>query len=192
VVGVIGATENLPSGHAVKPGDIVRSKAGVTIEVNNTDAEGRLVLADCLAHAIDLGAERLVDLATLTGAIVVALGSPYAGLFANDDAWAGEITRAGERTGELVWRMPLHEHYVKLIEGRYGDIVNSPTDRGGSASSAAEFLHRFAGDVPWAHVDIAGGAYDNGKPYTSKGGAGWGVRLLVELAKGEPASPDLH
>ena len=158
VVGVIGATENLPSGHAVKPGDIVRSKAGVTIEVNNTDAEGRLVLADCLAHAIDLGAERLVDLATLTGAIVVALGAPYAGLFANDDAWAGEITRAGERTGELVWRMPLHEHYVKLIEGRYGDIVNSPTDRGGGASSAAEFLHRFAGDVPWAHVDIAGGA----------------------------------
>ena len=132
VVGVIGATENLPSGHAVKPGDIVRAKSGVTIEVNNTDAEGRLVLADCLAHAIDLGAERLVDLATLTGAIVVALGSPYAGLFANDDAWAGEITRAGERTGELVWRMPLHEHYVKLIEGRYADIVNSPTDRGGS------------------------------------------------------------
>ncbi len=192
VVGVIGATENLPSGHAVKPGDIVRSKAGVTIEVNNTDAEGRLVLADCLAHAIDLGAERLVDLATLTGAIVVALGAPYAGLFANDDAWAGEITRAGERTGELVWRMPLHEHYVKLIEGRYGDIVNSPTDRGGGASSAAEFLHRFAGDVPWAHVDIAGSAWDNGKPYTSKGGAGWGVRMLVELAKGEPASPDLH
>jgi leucyl aminopeptidase len=192
VVGVIGATENLPSGHAVKPGDIVRAKSGVTIEVNNTDAEGRLVLADCLAHALDLGAERLVDLATLTGAIVVALGAPYAGLFANDDAWAGEITRAGERTGELVWRMPLHEHYVKLIEGRYGDIVNSPSDRGGSASSAAEFLHRFAGDVPWAHVDIAGGAYDNGKPYTNKGGAGWGVRMLVELAKGEPAAPDLH
>src|SRR3954466_15242587 len=192
VAGVIGATENLPSGHAVKPGDIVRAKSGVTIEVNNTDAEGRLVLADCLAHAIDLGAERLVDLATLTGAIVVALGAPYAGLFANDDAWAGEITRAGERTGELVWRMPLHEHYVKLIEGRYGDIVNSPTDRGGSACSAAEFLHRFAGNVPWAHIDIAGGAYDNGKPYTSKGGAGWGVRMLVELAKGEPAAPDLH
>jgi leucyl aminopeptidase len=192
VAGVIGATENLPSGHAVKPGDIVRAKSGVTIEVNNTDAEGRLVLADCLAHAIDVGAERLVDLATLTGAIVVALGAPYAGLFANDDAWAGEITRAGERTGELVWRMPLHEHYAKLIEGRYGDIVNSPTDRGGSASSAAEFLHKFAGDVPWAHIDIAGSAWDNGKPYTNKGGSGWGVRLLVELAKGEPAAPDLH
>ena len=192
VAGVIGATENLPSGHAVKPGDIVRSKAGVTIEVNNTDAEGRLVLADCLAHAIDLGAERLVDLATLTGAIVVALGRPYAGLFANDDGWAGEITRAGERTGEEVWRMPLHPDYAKLIEGRYGDIVNSPTDRGGSASSAAEFLHRFAGDIPWAHIDIAASAWDNGKPYTSKGGSGWGTRLLVELAKGEPAAPDIH
>ena len=132
VAGVIGATENLPSGRAVKPGDIVRAKSGVTIEVNNTDAEGRLVLADCLAHAIDLGAERLVDLATLTGAIVVALGRPYAGLFANDDAWAGEITRAGERTGEQVWRMPLHADYAKLIEGRYADIVNSPTDRGGA------------------------------------------------------------
>jgi leucyl aminopeptidase len=192
VAGVIGATENLPSGSAVKPGDIVRAKSGVTIEVHNTDAEGRLVLADCLAHAIDLGAERLVDLATLTGAIVVALGRPYAGLFANDEPWAGEITRAGARTGEEVWRMPLHADYAKLIEGRYGDIVNSPTDRGGSANSAAEFLHRFVGDVPWAHLDIAGTAYDNGKPYTSKGGAGWGVRLLVELAKGEPASPDLH
>src|SRR6185503_16578476 len=103
VAGVIGATENLPSGHAVKPGDIVRSKAGVTIEVNNTDAEGRMVLADCLAHAIELGAERLVDLATLTGGIVVALGRTYAGLFANDDGWAGEITAAGARSGEMVW-----------------------------------------------------------------------------------------
>jgi leucyl aminopeptidase len=192
VLAVVGATENTINGSAMKPGDIVRAMTGTTIEVNNTDAEGRLVLADCLAHAIDLGAERLVDLATLTGAIVVALGTPYAGLFANDDAWAGEITRAGERTGESVWRMPLHPDYEKLIEGRYAEIVNSPTDRGGSASSAAEFLHRFAGDVPWAHIDIAAGAYDNGKPYTAKGGAGWGVRLLVELAKGETAAPDLH
>ena len=108
----------------------MRAKSGVTIEVNNTDAEGRLVLADCLAHAIDLGAERLVDLATLTGAIVVALGRTYAGLFANDDAWAGEILAAGARTGEQVWRMPLHAEYAKLIEGRYADIVNSPADRG--------------------------------------------------------------
>ena len=192
VAGVIGATENMPSGRAIKPGDIVRAKSGVTIEVNNTDAEGRLVLADCLAHAIDLGAERLVDLATLTGAIVVALGRTYAGLFANDDAWADEILAAGERTGELVWRMPLHADYAKMIEGRYADIVNSTADRGAGAITAAEFLHRFVGDVPWAHLDIAGTAYDNGKPYAPKGGAGWGVRLLVELARGEPAAPDLH
>jgi leucyl aminopeptidase len=192
VAGVIGATENLPSGTAMKPGDIVRAKAGVSIEINNTDAEGRLVLADCLAHALDLGAERLVDLATLTGAMVVALGRPYAGLFASDEDWAREIVAAGERTGELLWRMPLHEEYRKMIEGRYADIVNSTAERSAGACTAAEFLHRFSGEVPWAHIDIAGAAYDNGKPYTPKGGAGWGVRLLVELARGEPAAPDLH
>jgi leucyl aminopeptidase len=192
VAGVIGATENMPDGRAVRPGDIVRAKSGVTIEVNNTDAEGRLVLADCLAHAIDLGAERLVDLATLTGAMVVALGRTYAGLLANDDAWANEILAAGERTGELAWRLPLHAEYAKLIEGRYGDIVNSPADRVAGGITAAEFLHRFVGEVPWGHLDIAGTAYDGGKPYAPKGGAGWGVRLLVDLARGEPAAPDMH
>ena len=192
VAGVIGATENLPSGRSVKPGDIVRAKSGVTIEVNNTDAEGRLVLADCLAHALDLGAERLVDLATLTGAIVVALGRTYAGLMANDDAWAAEILAAGERAGETAWRLPLHPDYAKLIEGRYADIANTTAERLAGSITAAEFLHRFAGDVPWAHLDIAGTAYDLGKPYAAKGGAGWGVRLLVELARGEPAAPDLH
>ncbi len=192
VAGVIGATENMPSGHAMKPGDIVRAANGVSIEINNTDAEGRLVLADCLSHAIDLGAERLVDLATLTGAMVVALGKAYAGLFSDDEDWAREIQSAADRTGERVWRMPLDEDYRKMIEGRYADIVNSSADRGAGASTAAEFLHRFTGDVPWAHLDIAGGAYDNGRPYTPKGGAGWGVRLLVELARGEPAAPDLH
>jgi leucyl aminopeptidase len=192
VAGVVGATENMPSGRAVKPGDIVRAKTGTTIEVNNTDAEGRLVLADCLAHAIDLGAERLVDLATLTGAIVVALGRTYAGLMANDDAWANEILAAGARTGEQAWRLPLHADYAKLIEGRYADIVNTTAERGAGSITAAEFLHRFVGETPWAHLDIAGTAYDNKKPYSPNGGAGWGVRLLVELAKGEPAAPDLH
>jgi leucyl aminopeptidase len=192
IAGVIGATENLPSGHAVKPGDIVRAKSGVTIEVNNTDAEGRMVLADCLAHAVDLGAERIVDLATLTGAIVVALGRSYSGLMSNDDRWAAEVAAAGERAGELVWRLPLHAEYAKMIEGRYADIVNSTADRSAGSITAAEFLKRFAGDVPWAHLDIAGAAYDGGKPYAPKGGAGWGVRLLVELARGEPAAPDLH
>ena len=192
VAGVVGATENLPSGRSMKPGDIVRAKSGVTIEVNNTDAEGRLVLADCLAHAIDLGAERLADIATLTGAITVALGRTYAGLMANDDAWAGEIVAAGERAGELTWRLPLHPDYAKMIEGRYGDIVNSTAERLAGSITAAEFLHRFAGDVPWGHIDIAGTAWDLKKPYASSGGAGWGVRLLVELARGEPAAPDLH
>jgi leucyl aminopeptidase len=188
VVGVVGATENLPSGTAMKPGDIVRAKSGVSIEINNTDAEGRLVLADCLAHAIELGAERLVDLATLTGGIVIALGRTYAGLFSNDDAWANEVTAAGARTGEQVWRMPLHHEYAKMIKGDFADIVNSTTDRSATAITAAEFLHRFAGNVPWAHLDIAGTAYDYRKPYAAKGGAGWGVRLLVDLARGEPAA----
>ena len=143
-----------------------------------------MVLADCLAHAIDLGAERLVDLATLTGAIVVALGRTYAGLFANDEAWAARDPRRRRADGRLVWRMPLHAEYAKVIEGRYADIVNSPADRGAGSATAAEFLHRFVGDVPWAHLDIAGTAYDLGKPYAPKGGAGWGVRLLVELARG--------
>jgi leucyl aminopeptidase len=193
VVGVVGATENLPSGRSMKPGDIVRARNGTTIEINNTDAEGRLVLADCLTHALDLGAERLVDLATLTGGIVVALGDAYAGMFANDDAWAAQIAAAGELTGERVWRMPLDPEYARMIEGRYADIVNSTEARKATAVTAAEFLHRFAGDeVPWAHLDIAGAAYDAGKPYASKGGAGWGVRLLVELARANAEAPNLH
>jgi leucyl aminopeptidase len=183
LVSVIGATENMPSGHAMRPGDIVRARTGTTIEILNTDAEGRLVLADCLAHAIDQGAERLVDLATLTGAIVVSLGKTYAGLFADDDAWAEQVQAAGRRAGELLWRMPLHPEYEKAIEGRYADIANSVENRQAGSIAAAEFLRRFTGDVPWAHLDIAGTADDNGKPYTPKGGAGYGVRLLVELAR---------
>jgi leucyl aminopeptidase len=182
LVSVIGATENLPSGHALKPGDILRAKTGTTIEVINTDAEGRLVLADCLAHAVDLGAERLVDLATLTGAIVVALGSTYAGLVGTDDEWCAAVSAAGERAGEPVWRLPLHPDYAKAIEGRYADIANAVENRKAGSITAAEFLRRFVGDVPWAHVDIAGTAWDRDKPYARKGGAGFGVRMLVELA----------
>jgi leucyl aminopeptidase len=192
VVGVIGATENLPSGHAMKPGDIVRARNGTTIEINNTDAEGRLVLADCLTHAIDLGAERLVDLATLTGGIVVALGDAYSGMFSNDDEWATQVGAAGALSGERLWRMPLDPEYARMIEGRYADIVNSTEARKATAITAAEFLHRFAGDVPWAHLDIAGTAYDGGRPYAPTGGAGWGVRLLVELARTNTDAPNLH
>ena len=192
VVTVIGATENLPSGHAVKPGDILRAKTGTTIEVLNTDAEGRLVLADCLAHAIDLGAERLVDLATLTGAIVTTFGNTYAGLFGSDDEWVAEVEAAGRRTGELAWRLPLHAEYAELIKSRYADIANAVEARKAGSITAAEFLRRFTGEVPWAHVDIAGTAYENGKPYTPKGGSGFGVRLLVDLARANSGAPEMH
>jgi leucyl aminopeptidase len=184
VVAVIGATENMPSGHALKPGDIVRAKTGTTIEIINTDAEGRLVLADCLAHAVELGAERIVDFATLTGAIVTTFGDTHAGLFGSDDAWCAAVTEAGARAGELVWRLPLHAEYAKAIEGKYADIVNAVETRKAGSIVAAEFLRRFTGDVPWAHVDIAGTAWDTGKAYAPKGGTGFGVRMIVELADG--------
>jgi leucyl aminopeptidase len=183
LVGVIGATENMPSGGAVKPGDIVRAMDGTTIEVNNTDAEGRMVLADCLSWAREQGAERLVDVATLTGAILVALGSTHAGLIASDDAWATEVESAALATGELVWRLPLHPEYAEMIKGRYAEIVNATEARKAGSITAAHFLERFAGDVPWAHLDIAGTAWDLGRPYASKGGSGFAVRLLVELAQ---------
>jgi leucyl aminopeptidase len=183
LVGVVGATENLPSGRSVKPGDIVTAANGKTIEVNNTDAEGRLVLADCLCHAVGEGAERLVDLATLTGAVIVALGSTYAGLMSNDDELAAQISTAGERTGEIVWRLPLHEEYASLIKGTYGDFDNAPEGRKAGTIVGATFLSNFVGDTPWAHLDIAGSAWDLGRAYVGKGASGYGVRLLVELAR---------
>jgi leucyl aminopeptidase len=183
LVAGVGATENLPSSGSVKPGDIVVAANGKTIEVNNTDAEGRLVLADCLCHAIAEGAERLVDLATLTGAVIIALGSTYAGLMSNDDELAAQITSAGERTGEIVWRLPLHEEYDALLKGTYGDLDNAPEGRKAGTIVGASFLSNFVGDVPWAHLDIAGSAWDLGRAYVGKGASGYGVRLLVELAR---------
>jgi leucyl aminopeptidase len=183
LVAVVGATENLPSGRSVKPGDIVKAANGKTIEVNNTDAEGRLVLADCLCHAIGEGAERLVDLATLTGAVIVALGSTYAGLLSNDDAFSAQVSAAGERTGEIVWRLPLHPEYDELIKGVYGDLDNAPEARKAGTIVGAAFLANFVQDVPWVHLDIAGSAWDLGRAYAPKGASGYGVRLLVELAR---------
>jgi leucyl aminopeptidase len=183
IVGVVGATENLPSGNSVKPGDIVTASNGKTIEVNNTDAEGRLVLADCLCHAISLGAGRVVDMATLTGAVIIALGSTYAGLIANDDELAAEVTRAGERSGEIVWRLPLHEEYHELVKGKYADLDNAPEGRKAGTITGATFLSNFVGDTPWAHLDIAGSAWDLGRAYIGKGASGYGVRLLVDLAR---------
>ena len=183
VTAVVPATENMPSGRAVKPGDIVTAMNGKTIEVNNTDAEGRLILADSLAYVVEQGAERIVDLATLTGAIIVALGSTYAGVFSNDDAWCAQVEAAMTETGELGWRLPLHPEIFELTKGQYADLTNAAAERKAMSSYAAEFLRQFVDDTPWVHLDIAGTAWGLGRPYVGKGASGFGVRLLVELAK---------
>ena len=180
---IVGAAENLPSGRAAKPGDIVTAANGTTIEINNTDAEGRLVLADCLSHAVAEGAERIVDVATLTGAVIVALGSTHAGLLSNDDELAEQITAAGQRTGEIVWRLPLHGEYDELIKGTYADLDNAPEARKAGAIVGGAFLSNFVDEVPWAHLDIAGSAWDLDRAYVGKGASGYGVRLLAELAR---------
>jgi leucyl aminopeptidase len=190
LLSVVPSTENMPSGHSTKPGDIIRISNGKTVEVNNTDAEGRLILADALAYAAAEGAERIVDLATLTGAILVALGSTYAGLFSNDDSLSAAIERAGEHTGELAWRLPLHPDYKDLTRGKIGDLVNAAEVRKASSAYAASFLEEFVDGKPWAHLDIAGTAWDqDNRDYVGKGASGWGVRMLVELARelGTPA-----
>jgi leucyl aminopeptidase len=183
VVAVIGATENLIDAHAMRSGDVVRTLQGTTVEIVNPDAEGRLVLADCLAYALGLGARRLVDVATLTGAILSALGRAYAGLFADDDAWAATVSEAAARSGERVWRLPLDPSYAKLLESATADVVNSGERGVAGAGVAAQFLARFSGDVPWAHLDMVGTGWDLGRAYAPKGASGWGVRLLVEVAR---------
>lgn len=182
VLGIVGATENMPSGAAFKAGDVVRAMDGTTIEVVDTDAEGRMVLGDCVTHAVRLGAERIVDVATLTGAIVTALGSTYAGMMSDDDELAAALEAAGARTGELVWRMPLHAEYEEAVKGKVADVANTSEPRVAGAIFGATFIHRFAGGVPWAHLDIAGTAWDTGRAYAAKGPTGFGVRLLVALA----------
>jgi leucyl aminopeptidase len=183
VVAVVPAAENMPSGKSIKPGDVVRTFAGYTIECVDTDAEGRLVLSDGIAYARHLGAARVVDLATLTGSIIVALGTHRAGLFANDDAWAGRVLEASVRAGEPLWRMPVSDDYKKRIESMIADFKNY----GGKpdAVAAALLLSKFAGETPWVHLDIAGTAWhDAPTPYAPKGASGAGVRTLVELAMG--------
>jgi len=180
---VVGAAENLPGGGAVKPGDIVTAANGKTIEINNTDAEGRLVLADCLCHAVAEGATRIVDLATLTGGVIVALGSTYAGLISNDDDFARLVSAAGEESGEILWRLPLHAEYDELIKGTFADLDNAPEARKASTIVGGTFLSNFVGETPWAHLDIAGTAWELGRAYVGKGASGFGVRLLVELAR---------
>jgi leucyl aminopeptidase len=181
-VGIVGLVENMPSGSAQRPGDIVTSLSGQTIEVINTDAEGRLVLADVLWYAEDRFKPRfMINLATLTGAIMVALGKEYAGMFSNNDKLAHELAAAGDATGEAVWRMPLAKAYDKLIDSRFADMKNIGGRHGG-AITAAQFLQRFVRDVPWVHLDIAGVAMDSNKTDISQSWAsGWGVRLLDRL-----------
>jgi leucyl aminopeptidase len=184
VLGVIGATENLPSGTAIKPGDIISAQDGTTIEVNNPDAEGRLVLADCLSYVVREGSERIVDVATLTGGVVVALGSVYAGLLSNDRDWGERVRSAGTSSGELVWPLPLHPEYAAMVKGRYAQLTNRTERREAATITGAEFLHHFVGGTPWAHIDIVGTSWDVPRPYfTGKGATGFGVRLLVELAR---------
>jgi leucyl aminopeptidase len=182
VIAVIPSTENMPSGTAIKPGDIITQYNGKTVEVNNTDAEGRLILADALAYAVELGAERVVDLATLTGAVLIALGSTYAALISNDDDLAAEVDGAGATTGEIVWRLPLHPEYKEITTGRVADLTNASEKRKAGTIYAGSFLEEFVDGTPWAHVDIAGTAWDVGRPYTGDAASGFGVRLLVELA----------
>ena len=181
-VGLLGLVENMLSGDAQRPGDVVRSASGQTIEVINTDAEGRLVLADVIWYAQDRFHPRaIVDLATLTGAIIVGLGHEFAGLFSNDDELAARLSQAGEATGEKVWRMPMDEAYDKGLDSQIADMKNIGGRPGGSIT-AAHFIKRFVGDVPWAHLDIAGMAWaSKDAPTTPKGATAFGVRLLDRL-----------
>jgi leucyl aminopeptidase len=182
VVGVVGLVENMPSGGAQRPGDVVTSMSGQTIEIINTDAEGRLVLADAIWYTQqEFKPKILVDLATLTGAIIVALGNEYAGLFSNDDKLAAKLTEAGKKTGEPLWRMPLGDAYDQLIKSDIADMKNTGGRDGGSIS-AAQFIKRFVKDVPWAHLDIAGQAwFKKDTAVTPKGASAFGVRLLDRL-----------
>lgn len=184
VVAVIPSTENMVSGAAVKPGDIIKHYGGITSEIENTDAEGRLILADALAYGIEkYKPDCVVDLATLTGAVIIALGHHYSGLMTNNDRLAEKLTAAGDICAEPVWRLPLGKLYAKQIESKVADIKNTGGKPGGSIT-AAEYLHQFVGEVPWAHLDIAGTAWDfSEKSYIPKGPSGVGVRTLIELLR---------
>jgi len=183
IVALVPATENLPGGSAYKPGDIVKSYSGKTIEVLNTDAEGRLILADALAYATEFKPAAVVDVATLTGACIIALGDDVIGMLGTDDKLKNEINKAAQTTGELVWELPLWENYHELIKSDIADYKNS-SGRAAGTITAAAFLSKFVGDLPWVHLDIAGPAWTTkDKPYVPKGAAGVAVRLLVEFLR---------
>jgi leucyl aminopeptidase len=182
VIGIVPASENMPGGRATKPGDVLVGASGKTVEVNNTDAEGRLILGDGLWYAQQLGATHLIDVATLTGACVVALGKYASGLFGRPDAWVQHVGRVASAAGDRAWPMPLHEDYAEQLKSEIADLVNSG-GRPAGAITAAMFLKEFAGGLPWAHLDIAGTAWaDEAKPWQVKGATGVAVRTLAELA----------
>ena len=183
-VGVVGLVENMPGGNAQRPGDIVKSYSGKTVEILNTDAEGRLVLADALTYTEKKFKPKfIVDLATLTGAIIVSLGSEYAGLFSNDDKLSKQLINAGKIVEEKVWSMPLNKNYDKLIDSKNADMQNINYVGGAGSTTAAQFLQRFIlNNTPWAHLDIAGMAFSKyGGALNSGGATGYGVRLLNKL-----------
>lgn len=182
VIGVVPMTENMPGGRAIRPGDILTSASGKTVEVLNTDAEGRLILGDALWYARELGATHLVDVATLTGACVVALGAASSGLFGRPSSWATAVQRAAAQSGERVWPLPLYEDYTAQLRSEMADLLNTG-GRAAGACTAAAFLQAFAGDLPWAHIDIAGTAWnDDSRADLAKGSTGVMVRTLTELA----------
>jgi leucyl aminopeptidase len=186
VVAVVAAAENLVSGDSFRPGDIIRAANGKTIEITNTDAEGRLVLADGLWYARREGATHVLDLATLTGAMELALGDLYAGFFANDDEWRELIFAAGRRSGDHLWPFPLHPRFRRYVDSAFADMMNSSDLKQAAPALAAEFLQEFAGEGPWAHVDMAGPAFlerSRGDYLWQRGGTGYGVRLIVELSR---------
>ncbi len=184
VIGLMGLVENMPSRDAFKLGDVLTSRAGKTIEVHNTDAEGRLVLADTLSVAVDRGADRIVDLATLTGACCVALGLDVAGVMTNDQAWCDQVIKAAADCGEPVWQLPMFPEYGEQIRSEVADIKNVGEGRWGGAMTAAKLLEEFVADKPWVHIDIAGPAFvEKPKPWIAGGGSGAYVRTLVALAR---------
>ena len=176
-------SENLPDGMANKPGDLVTAMNGLTIEIMNTDAEGRLILADALAYAVKkVKPDTIIDMATLTGAVVMALGHEFSGVMGNDEDLIQELTECGKQTGELVWPLPIHNRHKEQLKGRVADLRNINSGQGAGSSAGGAFLSHFVGDVPWAHLDIAGTAWTHSdQPYCTKGATGFGVRLLVEL-----------
>ena len=192
LIGIIGLVENMISGDAFRLGDVLTARSGKTIEIHNTDAEGRLVLADCLNVALQYNPARIVDFATLTGACVVGLGTDISGLMTNNEEWQNEIRRVADACGEYTWPLPMHSFFTEQIAGKIADIKNVGEGRYGGAITAAKFLEEFVEKCPWTHIDIAGPAFlDTAKPWCDAGGTGTLVRTFVELLQSNAKASSL-